>query len=57
VTAQVTLLGHGEDPRGNMRVGYEAKFTIKRSEFGINYMPGGIGDEVHIVVAVEGVKK
>ncbi len=37
-------------------IGAEAIFTIKRSEFGIDYMPGGLGEEVRMIVAIEAQK-
>ena len=39
------------------RAGYETKVTIKRSDFGMNFMPGGIGDDIDLTIAFEGVKK
>ncbi len=39
------------------REGFEAKFTIKRSDFGMKYMLRGLGDEVQLTVSVEGVRK
>lgn len=57
VTATVTKIGEGEFQ--GKRVGYEAVFTLKRSEFGMTY---GIdkkvlADEVLVTIAVEGVVK
>lgn len=56
VTAKVAFIGQGKDPWGNMRAGWEAHLTIKRSEFGISYMPGGLGETVDLVLAVEGIQ-
>jgi polyisoprenoid-binding protein YceI len=52
--------GHtGKDPWGNFRTGGDAAFTVKRSDFGMNYMskPGEIGDDVEMMISLEGVKK
>lgn len=57
VTVDFERIGTGKDPWGGTRTGGEAIFTIKRSDFGITYMPDGLGDEVKLIVAVEGVKK
>ncbi len=55
VTAKVDLTGTGPGMRGGEVAGIESKFTIKRSDFGINYMVGkGLGDEVDLIVALEG---
>lgn len=49
--------GEGKDPWGGMRMGGEAIFTINRNDYGITYMPGGLGDNVTIMLSFEGVKK
>lgn len=38
-------------------VGFETTFTIKRSEFGLKYGPGAVGEEVRITFALEAIKK
>ena len=60
VTKQATVklerIGTGKDPRsGKPRSGWETTFTIKRGDFGMKYGIPAIGDEVRIIVAVEGV--
>ncbi len=41
---------------GGAKAGFEATFTIKRSEFGVNYgvENGALGDDVRVVVCLEG---
>lgn len=54
VTAQVRHTGQGSGQKGEV-AGIEAKFTIKRSDFGMNFMVGkGLGDDVTIMVSLEG---
>jgi polyisoprenoid-binding protein YceI len=38
------------------KAGFEATFTVKRSEFGVNYgvEKGAIGDDVKVIVGLEG---
>lgn len=55
VKAQET--GTGKDPWGNFRKGFETSFTIKRSDFGMNFMLDGLSDEVLITVSVEGIRQ
>ncbi|MEW6990838.1 YceI family protein [Colwelliaceae bacterium 6441] len=68
LSGEVTLLGktkkvnfeltkgkEGTDPWGGYRVGYVAKSTIKRSDFGMDFMQGGIGDNVVLLVNIEAV--
>ncbi len=61
VTKQVTVklerIGTVKDPRsGKPRTGWETTFTIKRSDFGMKYGVPAIGDEVRVIVAIEGVQ-
>ena len=50
-TLQTERMGH--------RGGFECIFTVKQSDYGMNYAieRGGLGDEVRITVAIEGVVK
>src|SRR5436190_20714669 len=49
--------GEGKGVFGEMRGGGETRFTIKRSDFRMNFEQGEIGDEVTVILSVEGVKK
>jgi polyisoprenoid-binding protein YceI len=49
--------GEGKGVFGEMRGGGETRVTIRRSEFGMNFQQGGIGDEVNIILSLEGIKK
>lgn len=57
ITAPFVKTGEGKDPWGGYRVGGEATFSVKRSDFGITYMPDGIGDEVRLIISIEGIKE
>lgn len=57
ITVPVTKVGEGADPWGGFRMGFDATFTIKRADYGINFMPDGLGADVPITVSVEGIKK
>jgi polyisoprenoid-binding protein YceI len=39
------------------RAGIEGTTTVKRSDFGMKAMPGGVGDEIKLIVALEGLKQ
>lgn len=58
ITAKVEWIGAGQTAQGHKR-GFEATFTIKRSDFGMTKFleDDAIGDEVKLIVAVEGVNK
>ena len=49
--------GEGKGVFGEVRGGGETRFTIKRSDFGMNFQQGAVGDEVTIILSLEGVKK
>ncbi len=57
VTVPVEFTGAADMGKG-ARAGFETTFTIKRSEYGMNYgvEGGAIGDEVRVTVALEGVE-
>lgn len=46
-----------EFPKGTQRIGFSTELTIKRSDFGMDKMLDGIGDEVPISISLEGTKK
>lgn len=54
VTVKIVKTGEAKDPRGKAIAGFETKFTIKRSDFKMDKMVGPVGDEVGILVSVEG---
>ncbi|MFM7261908.1 MAG: YceI family protein, partial [bacterium] len=56
ITAMVEVTG--ESTMMGARGGAEAIFTVKRSDFGMNYgvEKGAVGDMVKVVVNLEGVK-
>lgn len=69
VTGNLTLLGQtkavtttltqskvGEFPKGTTRTGFTGEIKIKRSDFGMKYGLPGIGDDVHLMLAIEVVK-
>ncbi|MBL8745513.1 MAG: YceI family protein [Phycisphaerae bacterium] len=58
VTVSLEWLGEGNTAQGH-KAGFEATFTIKRSEFGMTkYLEGdAIGDEVKLTVAIEGKRE
>ena len=57
VKLTVKAVGAGKDPWGGYRAGYDASTTIKRADYGMNYMPKGLGSDVKIILNVEAIKK
>ncbi len=56
-TTTVTKTGAGVDPWGNTRVGFTANFKLDRRAFGINFMPDGLGNDVDVMLSIEGIAK
>ena len=54
IMLDVEIVGIGKGNRGEARAGIHSEFTIKRSDFGMDYMLEGLGDEVRIFLAIEG---
>lgn len=57
IVISVERTGTGPDPWGGHRTGFETTLTIKRSDFGMDYMLSGLGDEVKLIVSIESVRK
>lgn len=56
LTVKIEETGTGKGRRGESLIGIETRFPIKRGEFGMNYMPGPLSDEVELIVALEGAR-
>ena len=52
VVIDARLIGEGDTGRG-MKCGFEGEFTIDRNDYGVKSLPGGLGDEVKLVLFVE----
>lgn len=57
VTLTVERTGQGQNQKKEPLEGYECRFTIKRSDYGITYGMQGVGDEVDLFVAIEATVK
>lgn len=55
VTVEVKHTGSNTNRGGKQISGIESIFTINRSDFGIDYMPQGLGEEVKMMISLEGV--
>lgn len=59
VTLPFKVLGFGPDPWGGERAGFEAKTTIKASDYGFTWMKKAgspVGDEIPIILLIEAIK-
>jgi len=57
VSFQVRKTGEGRDPWGGYRSGFEATTVLKRSDFGMRYMLGSVGDEITVTIDIEGIRQ
>ena len=56
VTVKVRQTGFGIDPWGKFRRGFETQFTIKRSDWGMDFMLNNVSDEVVLNISVEMIR-
>lgn len=57
LTLEVEKGTEAKGMEGEIRGGGETEFTITRSDFGMNFMQGPLGDEVEVVLSLQGVKQ
>lgn len=53
----VKHIGHGEDPWGGYRRGFEGKTSFALKDFDINYNLGPASKEVELFLSIEGIRK
>jgi polyisoprenoid-binding protein YceI len=56
ITIPLTEIGAGKTQAGE-RAGFTTTFSIKRSDYGMTFMVGPVGDDVTLMVGIEGVKQ
>jgi len=57
VTIDVEHVGHGEDPWGGYRRGFEGNTRIALADFGIDYNLGPKSKELELILSVEGIRQ
>jgi polyisoprenoid-binding protein YceI len=57
VTIDVEHIGHGEDPWGGYRRGFEGTTRFGLADYGINYNLGPKSKEVELIISVEGIRQ
>ncbi len=57
VTLEAELIGHGEDPWGGYRMGFEAETEFKLADFGIPMDLGPTSQTVEMIISIEGVRQ
>jgi polyisoprenoid-binding protein YceI len=57
VTLDAEMIGHGADPWGGYRMGFEAETELRLKDFGIPMNLGESAETVEIIISVEGVRQ
>ncbi|MFO7602354.1 MAG: YceI family protein [Gammaproteobacteria bacterium] len=57
VSIDVTHIGHGEDPWGGYRRGFQGSTTLKLKDFNIDYDLGPASTEAELILSIEGVRQ
>jgi polyisoprenoid-binding protein YceI len=57
ITVNVEKIGEGEGAQGEYRVGYYTEFTINRNDYGLDWLPGVIGDNITLMVSLSGIRQ
>lgn len=57
LTVSVEKVGEADLGRMGYRAGFSARFTVNRMDFGVSYMPQGLGEEIQITLDIEAVRQ
>ncbi len=57
ITIEVERIGHGPDPWGGYRRGFEGRTSFALKDFGIDYNLGPASREVEMMLTVEGIRE
>ncbi len=57
ITLEAEMLGHGADPWGGYRMGFEAETELRLKDFGIPMDLGKASETVEIIISVEGIRQ
>lgn len=57
VTLEAEMIGHGADPWGGYRMGFEAETELRLKDFGIPMDLGKASETVDIIISVEGIRQ
>ncbi|WP_120496293.1 YceI family protein [Kiloniella sp. EL199] len=57
ISFDVTKIGEGDDPWGGYRAGFEGSYTLKRSDFGMDFNLGPAAEDVQVDLFIEAIKK
>ncbi len=57
VTLPIKKVGEGDNPWKQHVIGFDSRFTLNRNDYGISYMPDGLGKDVSLHLSLEATRK
>ncbi|BES70650.1 YceI family protein [Marinobacter nanhaiticus D15-8W] len=57
ITLDAEMIGHGEDPWGGYRMGFEADTELRLSDWGIPTNLGPASETLEMIISIEGVRQ
>jgi polyisoprenoid-binding protein YceI len=57
VTVEFKKGAETKGQKGEVKTGGETRFTLKRSDYDIKFMPQALGDEVNVIMSLEAAKE
>ncbi|MCK7546862.1 YceI family protein [Marinobacter koreensis] len=57
ITLDAEMIGHGSDPWGGYRMGFEAETELRLKDFGIPMDLGPASETVDMIISVEGIRQ
>ncbi|MHC4958432.1 MAG: YceI family protein [Planctomycetota bacterium] len=55
ITVDFTRVGRGKGRKGESRTGFDANFTLKRSDYGMKFMVGPLSDEITLMISLAAI--
>jgi len=57
VTGKIVPVGAGKGMKGEYRRGFDVELTVHRMDFGVSFMPNGLGKDIPVRLSVEGIRQ
>ena len=56
LTVPLTKMGEGKGASGNETIGFVTDVDLKRSDYGMDKMLSGVGDDIHLMISIEAAR-
>ena len=57
ITLEAEMIGHGKDPWGGYRMGFEAETELRLADFGIDKDLGPSSKTLEMIISIEGIRQ